>query len=86
MTRSDAIAMISAKLASFNDERVLAVADVVRSMEQSEQQLRQLSPRERALIEQSKQDFKAGRTYSHIEMVAYVDEQLARLGVPPSTT
>ena len=45
---------------------------------------RPLSGRELALLEQSKADFAAGRSYSHAEMIALLDEELARLGVPKS--
>ena len=85
MTRTDAITMITAKLAAFDDARVLAVADIVKSMDEIEQPLRQLSSRERALLEQSKADFAAGRSYSLEESIAMLDERLAPLGVPKST-
>jgi hypothetical protein len=39
---------------------------------------RTLTPREAALIEQSKEDFMAGRTYTVTEARTYVDEALAR--------
>jgi hypothetical protein len=39
---------------------------------------RTLTPREMALVEQSKADFKAGRTYTVTEARIYIDEALAR--------
>ena len=45
--------------------------------------VRTLSDREKALLEQSRQDFAAGRTYSLDEVIEYTNAQLAPLGVPP---
>ena len=84
MTRTETIALITAKLANLDDERVQAVAGIVQSMQDDAKPLRQLSARERALIEQSKADFSAGHTASLEESIAFADEQLARRGVPKS--
>ena len=85
MTRTEAIATINAKLASLDDERVLTVAEIVDDITAGDSPLRQLTARELALIEQSKEDFKTGRSYSHDQMIAMLDARLAPLGVPKST-
>ena len=64
MTRSQAIAIINAKLADLDDEAVAVVADIVQDIDAAGTLPRALSARERALIEQSKVDFRMGRTYS----------------------
>lgn len=79
------MAIIATKLASFDDQRVLAVAGIVQSMDDAEGTLRQLSARKSALLEQSKQDFSNGQTYSHAELTAMLDERLALRGVPKAT-
>ena len=84
MTRTDAIAIITAKLASLDDERVMTVANFVQSIDEAQQPLRKLTLRERALLEQSKEDFKAGHTYSNDEITTLLDERLALRGVPKS--
>ena len=86
MTRTEAIATIAAKLAVLDDEQLLAVADIVQSFEGASKSVRQLSARENALLERSKADFAAGRSLSHDEMLARLDERLARRGVPNSSS
>ena len=76
MTRTEAIAIITAKLADLDDERVEAVAAIVQSMDGDLP--RELTARELALIEQSKQDFEAGRTYTLDEMDTYLDAAAAK--------
>ena len=46
---------------------------------------RESTAREFALIAQSKEDFRLGRTLSSIEVRVSIDEALADLGVPKST-
>lgn len=76
MTRIEAIAIITAKLASLDDERLMAVADIVQDMADPTSPTLDLTDAERAAIELSKEDFKAGRTYSsdqyHVEMAAFM--------------
>ena len=84
MTRTATLAKITTKLASFDDERLAAVADIVQSMDDADAPVRPLSPRELALVEQSKRDFAEGRTLSHDEVVALLDQRLAARGVPKS--
>jgi len=87
MTRTQAIASITAKLASFDDERVLTVAEIVAGMEGPPvRPIRALSERETALLAQSKADFAAGRTVTLAEVIAHTDAALAPLGVPPHKT
>jgi hypothetical protein len=84
MTRSEAIATIARKLATFDDERVRAVADIVEDMDVvPAAPLRPLSAREAGLLAQSKADFSAGRSYSMDEVIAHTDAVLGPFGVPP---
>ncbi len=78
MTRAEAIAAINAKLSSLDDDAVLAVASIVEDIAGDGDLPRALTARELALIEQSKEDFKAGRTFTVAESRAYIDEALAR--------
>ena len=64
MTRTQALAIITAKLASLDDEHVLTVAEIVQSMDAADDLPRELTAHELALIEQAKEDFRAGRAYS----------------------
>ena len=73
MTRTEAIAIINAKLASRDDERVLTVADFVQDIETASTLPRQLTAKELDLIEQSKEDFRAGRTYAADEVRTYIE-------------
>ena len=63
MTRTQALAIIAAKLASLDDEHVLTVAEIVQSMDAADDLPRETHRDELALIEQAKEDFKAGRSY-----------------------
>jgi hypothetical protein len=75
MTRSQAIAVINDKLAEADEATVHEIVDLLIS---TEQPIRQLTPRELELVEQSKADFAAGRTVSLDECMANVDAELAR--------
>ena len=78
MTRAQAIAVITQRLASADDETLQSVADMLQSANARESVLpRPLTPRELALIEQSKADFAEGRTYTPDEARAYVTARLA---------
>jgi hypothetical protein len=78
MTRTEAIAIINAKLAALDDERVITVADIVKDMTNPAAPALNLTDEERAAIERSKEDFKAGRTYSsdqyRVEMTAFMTD------------
>ena len=73
MTRIETIARIAAKLSSLDDERVSAVAEIVDEMVAPDELPRQLTTSELMLIEQSKDDFKAGRTLSGEQYRAEMD-------------
>jgi len=83
MTRTEAIAVINAKLASLDDERVLAVAEIVDDIAADTGAdtgaVRELTARELTLLEQSKADFAAGRTYSIDEVRAHSDDFIRTL-------
>lgn len=85
MTRTATLTRISDKLSTFDDERLAVVAEIVESMDEEQKGLRQLSARELGLLEQSRRDFAAGRSFDHEEIVAMLDERLAERGVPKST-
>lgn len=77
MNRIETIATINSQLATLADEHILTVAGIIQSLHQSEPPLRRLSERELDLIEQSKADFREGRTHSLSEARAAVDAGLA---------
>jgi len=83
MTRIEAIAAINAKLSSLDDECVLTVVEIVNEIAATEVLPRSLSPRELALIEQSKEDFKTGRFLTpddyRAEMGAFLLERRAKV-------
>ena len=86
MTRTDAIAIINAKLATLDDARVLTIAEIVDDIAADTGSVRSLTERELALVEQSKADFAAGRTYSIEEVRAHSDEFIKTLrGKHPAT-
>jgi hypothetical protein len=84
MTRTEALTAINARLSSLDDERVVAVAAIIDEIAADGVLPRALSARERDLLEKSKADFKAGRSLSHDEIVAMLDERLAKRGVARS--
>ena len=79
MTRTEAIAIINKRLADLDDEAVLTVADIVQDMDTASTLPRKLTARELELIEQSKADFREGRTYSIDEARARSDAFLQSL-------
>ncbi len=102
MTRTEAIATIiktleagaadvelevfAEQLSERATNQPVSVGDVVRAFATDSVLPRVLSARELELIEQSKEDFKAGRTYSLPEARAITDAYLAPLGALKSTT
>jgi hypothetical protein len=75
MTRSEAIAIIEQSLPSADEATLKAAAQLFQDARVEPSVLPSaLTPRETALIEQSKEDFRAGRTYTVTEARAYVDE------------
>src|SRR5262245_17228557 len=86
MTRAQALAIINAKLVSLDDEHVMTVAEIVQSIDAGHELPRELTDHELTLVRQSKEDFKAGCSYSLDEARAQTDEALAKRGVAPSRT
>jgi hypothetical protein len=86
MTRAQALAIINAKLASLDDERVMTVAEILQSIDAADDLPRELTAHERTLIEQAKEDFKAGRSFSLDEARTLTDQFLAKRGVVSSRT
>ena len=78
MTRTEAMTQIAERLQALDDDSVQAVVDFVSAMPAADDLLRALTPRELELIEQSKEDFRLGRTYTLDEMDAYLDQAAAR--------
>ena len=76
MTRADAINTITAKLAELDDEGLNTLVEIATSLSEPISEFR-FTPAERAAIEHSFADFRAGRTFSHDEAVAYTDAALA---------
>jgi hypothetical protein len=86
MTRKEAIAIIEQMLPSLDDEAAMALAEMAQSLAQSSVPspdepfvMRKLTDEELRLIEQSKEDFRQGRTYSLSEARAMTDAFLAKL-------
>ena len=77
MTRTQAIAIITAQLATLDDERVLTVADFLQDIAAAEPLSRELTPGELALIAQSKDDFRSGRTLTPEQAHARTDAFIA---------
>ena len=78
MTRLQKIEQITSKLAELDDERLQAVADMIEAMDEAESLLpRELTDEELALIEQSREDFRIGRTYTIEEAEARTTAFLA---------
>ena len=73
MTRPQAIAIITSKLDELDDERVFAVADMVQDIDAESELPRELTDEELRIIEQSKEDFRHGRTLSSAEYKADIE-------------
>jgi hypothetical protein len=78
MTRTQSITVIQDTLASLDDAEVATVAEIVQTMA-APFKFRDLTPDELAGIEQSKADFREGRTYSVEEAMALTDAFVAKL-------
>ena len=78
MTRTQTIAVITKRLASASDETVQTIAGILDADPSPASDLpRPLTPRELALIEQSKADFVNNDTLSPIELDAFLDAAAA---------
>lgn len=98
MTRTQAIAIITAKLEAADDhtleavaahlstleDKPLTVGDVLANFPTETALARDLSTRERDLIDQSKADFAAGRTYSTEDVFEHIDAQRAARRAAPT--
>jgi hypothetical protein len=93
MTRTEAMAIITYALQTVDDTTLEAAAahiakratptgvtvgDIQEAFAVESVLPRQLTARELALIEQSKEDFRLGRTRTHEQSVAYVTAELER--------
>ena len=85
MTRTEAIDLITRALPALNDERLREVADLLQAVGGDSALPRPFTDHELALIEQSREDFRQGRTMTSAEARASIDNDLAKLGVPKST-
>ncbi len=79
MTRSEALAIIEAALPALDDARVEKLAEMARALAEPQPVLRKLTAEELALIEQSKEDFRLGRTLTMEEARAGTDAFLKQL-------
>lgn len=86
MTRTEAIAIIEKALPSADEATLAAAAELFQATQAEPSVLpRALTARELELIEQSKEDFRQGRTLTSAEARTSIDEALTVLGVPKST-
>ncbi len=85
MTRSEAIGIIEKALPEADEATLAAAAELFQAAADPSVLPRALTPRELQLIDQSKEDFRQGRTLSSAEARASIDEALAVLGVPKSS-
>ena len=76
MTRAEAIKTIAANLSRLGEDELSTLVDVTTSWVQPEQAFR-LTDVERAGVERSREDFKAGRTLTLDEAEARTDAYLA---------
>lgn len=78
MTRTEAIAKISAKLHAIEDDDLLVIADLLEHVSAERLPHRPLTASEEALIEQARADFAAGRTSTPEQSEAFVEAELTR--------
>ena len=67
MTRTEAIAIITATLPSLDEQQAAALAQVAQAMMKPVAVSLSLTDEERAGIERAREDFKTGRTHSSSE-------------------
>lgn len=78
MTRAEAIAIIERGLAEADDDTLERAADVFREAGLGSVLGRELSEREKALLEQSKADFAAGRWLTQEQLDVNLDAMFER--------
>lgn len=76
MTRAEAIAIIESAIATADDAALEAAAQLLRSTSDDDLP-RPLTPAELASIEQAREDFRTGRTYTPEQLRASLDQALA---------
>ena len=76
MTRTKAIEMIAANLSRLSEEELAVLVEVTTSMTQPTSVFK-LTNAERLAVERSREDFKAGRTFTLDEAEARTDAFLA---------
>ena len=80
MTKMETIAEITAKLETLDEGELQELREVIDTWADDEFLPRPLTDEELALIEQSKEDFRLGRTLSAEEFKADIKEFVATLG------
>jgi hypothetical protein len=78
MTRKDAIAIIEQTLLSLDDEAAMALAEMAQSLAKPFV-MRKLTTEELRLVEQSKEDFRSGRTLTADEYKREMNEFMTDL-------
>ena len=78
MTRAEAIAIIEKSIRSADDAALEAAAQLLDSASGDDGLPRLLTVEEFASIEQAREDFKAGRTFTSAQGQAYIDAALAQ--------
>ena len=79
MTRTEAIAIITATLPKLDDARVADLAKLVQAAAEPATPFRDLTGEERAGLASAAEDFKAGRTYTPEQYRAEMDDFMARM-------
>ena len=79
MTRTEAIAIITATLPKLDDARVADLAELVQAAAAPATPFRDLSEEERAGLAAAVEDFKAGRTYTPEQYCAEMNDFMARM-------
>ena len=78
MTRAEAIAIIEQSLMSADEATLHAAAQLFKDANAASDLPRPLTAEDLASIEQAREDFKAGRTFSSVDGQAYIDAALAQ--------
>lgn len=79
MTRTEAIAIITATLPKLDDARVADLAELVRAAAEPAMPFRELTDEECAALAQAADDFKTGRTYTPEQYRTEMDAFMARM-------
>lgn len=79
MTRTEAIAIITATLPKLDDARVAELAQLVQAAAEPTTPFRDLTDAERAGLASAVEDFKAGRTFTPEQYRSEMDDFMARM-------